>query len=587
MEVLSLPGNNRDISGEETNFDDSTEDTGPETGTQLRTGPLGSSGVNDGGSESGGPPETPGTGSYSDQSLNESHCSGGDGPRTPTCEGRGGVLKDREETMSGASDVLHGEQLLQRLLLLQRRQEAEERTEVEFHTEVRGLTSGGRSLTEDDVKGLTFHVVTMDRTKVDLVEGENENVSKPPSAMWTREEEEEEEEPDRWTSEDLVLLSPHGTSNSPRLYDQYPEVQEAKNNLQRTRAVVNLADDPDVLEIPFKTKVSLDPHPGLVGPDRGGEPRFSEQKMQKEISQEIQRELVLINQGSIPGVYSKGQTLQLKEAKLLFESFQQGATRGPTRLRKLPPALIHGHVYPSVLERTRSLEMCSVQGCPVDRVPPPRLSEPPASETVESPGDLSSGGSRDRTRLSPYPKQDKHPRLHRSMECITNSDSTAPPEARGRTTATTGQASPPPQQNPFFKLRPALALQPQVEKDIRQAREREEELHRQRSEVYGETQEKSQEGEEEEESQTTGTHGAGTTETGPRSEPEHGSQQPKTANIISRCHTLKEPTEGVVTAASAAVMKRLSAGVSFLSKGRLLEHKSDILSCTRGPQALV
>ncbi|XP_078140528.1 uncharacterized protein LOC144539441 [Centroberyx gerrardi] len=50
-------------------------------------------------------------------------------------------------------------------------------------------------------------------------------------------------------------------------------------------------------------------------------------------------------------------------------------------------------------------------------------------------------------------------------------------------------------ENPFFKLRPALALKPEVEKDIREAKEREEELRRQRCTLYGETKQNSMEGE--------------------------------------------------------------------------------------------
>ena len=41
--------------------------------------------------------------------------------------------------------------------------------------------------------------------------------------------------------------------------------------------------------------------------------------------------------------------------------------------------------------------------------------------------------------------------------------------------------------NPFVKLRPALARQPEVQKDIQESREREEELRRQRCTLYGES----------------------------------------------------------------------------------------------------
>ncbi|KAG7216124.1 hypothetical protein INR49_021805 [Caranx melampygus] len=120
--------------------------------------------------------------------------------------------------------------------------------------------------------------------------------------------------------------------------------------------------------------------------------QFSEQKMQKEISREIQRELVMVNQGKIPGGYSKGEVRQLKETKLLYERQNKGWK----------------------------------------------------------------------------------------------------PEARIAH----------PQKQPFFKLRPALALQPEVEKDIREAKEREEELRRQRCTLYGENRQNIQEEDEKQSAQS-------------------------------------------------------------------------------------
>ncbi|KAK2833912.1 hypothetical protein Q5P01_017801 [Channa striata] len=289
------------------------------------------------------------------------------------------------------------------------------------------------------------------------------------------------------------------------------EIQQAgqgKQSLQRAGGVFNLADDPDdVMEIPFKTNISLELFPPKVGQGQCSSGKFSEQKMQKEISQEIQRELVLVNQGKIPGGYSKGEIRQLKETKLLFEAFMQDTTKGPTRHRKPATSVIKGHVYPSVLERTRSLEMFCVKSCPVSRAHSLRLYKCATPEREKSPENLRSrspiGGSRDKARLSPYPTKDKHLHVCRSLDSL-SPDVSGP--AAGTKTKTregnTRQHSPILKHNPFFKLRPALALQPEVEKDIREAREREEELRRQRSTLYGEDRKK---GQEEEKSRFTKT----------------------------------------------------------------------------------
>ena len=261
---------------------------------------------------------------------------------------------------------------------------------------------------------------------------------------------------------------------------QIQEENQAKQNLQRSGAVFNLTDNPDVLEIPFKTNILLEPLPSPVDPRSDWQ--FSEHKMQKEISQEILRELVLVNQGKIPGGYSEEEIRTLQETKLLFEAFQQDNTEGPTRLRKHPTSLTRADANPSVLERTCSLERFSLDSSL-------RLHESETSEKIEkSPEYLRSksptGGSRDRARLSPYAKQDKHSRLCRSMDSINSDVSTSAAEGRSKTRE--GGQSPILQRNPFFKLRPSLSLQPEVEKDIREAQDREEELRRQRSTLYGE-----------------------------------------------------------------------------------------------------
>ncbi|KAG7216128.1 hypothetical protein INR49_028976 [Caranx melampygus] len=375
-------------------------------------------------------------------------------PRLSVSEGFDEMTKGEQEDGNKriSIDIQQGEELLHRLQLVQQRQEVDQETRGE---------------------------------EKEVFEAEEDDLT-----------------PREATPTDEEARTPLATM--PKRTDSSDDDQCDEQNLQRAGGILNLADNPDVLEIPFKTNISLEPLPPQVG--QRDDWQFSEQKMQKEISREIQRELVMVNQGKIPGGYSKGEVRQLKETKLLFEAFQQGSTEGPARHKKLPTTPIRGPVYPSVLERTRSLEIFSLKSCPVSRTNSFRLYESTTSEQEQSPDRLRSRSptavSRDKTRLTPYPKQDKQPRLCRSMDSIGTDVSTAV-DMRGKTRdGNPRQGSPILKNNPFFKLRPALALQPEVEKDIREAKEREEELRRQRCTLYGENRQNIQEEDEKQSAQS-------------------------------------------------------------------------------------
>uniref|UniRef100_A0A668A522 Uncharacterized protein n=1 Tax=Myripristis murdjan TaxID=586833 RepID=A0A668A522_9TELE len=273
--------------------------------------------------------------------------------------------------------------------------------------------------------------------------------------------------PDSGVSADFSPVNSHEIHSAHRQFSstETPMVREIhqKHNLQRARGLLDLVDDPDVLEIPFKTNVLPKLLLSKDGVGQSTDWQFSEEKMKKEISQEIRRELVLVNQGKIPGEYSKGAILQLKETKMLFEAFQQDNTEGPTRHRKPSPSLLKDHIYPSVLERTRSLEMLSQKRRPVSRA-----------------------------------------QSLRQYNCTTSEMEARSENQRAKSPSGVSRDKAPPilKDNPFFKLRPALSLKPEVEKDIQESKKREEELRRQRCTLYGETR---QHAVDEESSSTTAT----------------------------------------------------------------------------------
>ncbi|KAE8283661.1 hypothetical protein D5F01_LYC19064 [Larimichthys crocea] len=397
------------------------------------------------------------------------------------------------------TDIQQGEQLLQRLQNVQLRQD--ECTESphasqQVNQEVRGRTTGALGTEVDHFKASEVNLTVGDEKEETVRDEGGKTMS--PSIMPA--------EPEPITDQSDSRVSPINSSNQipfpsiRRFSDTETSIERQINeaaqeqNLQRVGGLFNLADNPDVLEIPFKTNILLETLITSVGPGQYSDWQFSEQKMQKEISQEIQRELVLVNQGKIPGGYSKGEVRQIKETKLLFEAFQQDNTEGPTRYRKSPTSQMKGHIYPSVLERTQSLEMFSLKSRPVYRANSLRVYK--TSEIEKSPEDLRSqtptggSGGGDKTHLLSCPKQDKRARLFRSMDSISNDTSSV--EKREGNMA---HESPILKQNPFYKLRPALALKPEVEKDIREAKAREEELRRQRCTLYGENRQNSEDGE--------------------------------------------------------------------------------------------
>ncbi|KAA8585593.1 hypothetical protein FQN60_004287, partial [Etheostoma spectabile] len=410
-----------------------------------------------------------------------------------------------------ATDIQQGEQLLQRLERLQLQQDGcspeSPQDSQKVEQETRGETIGAFGTEVDNLKARDVDLTCGDETeesrfhpaKTNLMEKKDVDAR---MSLSTKPVDSERQAPARdshfnpliktpasgsWVPADLSLSntlekSPGQVPFPPPF--QRPSVAEmsvetsiqeevqGRQILQRAVGVLNQADNPDVLEIPFKTNISLEPLSTKDGPP--GDWQFSEQKMKKEISQEIQRELVLVNQGKIPGGYSKGEVRQLKETKLLFEAFQQDNTEGPQRQRKPRTTLKKGRVYPSVLERTHSLEMLSLKSSSLSRAHSLRQWK----DTEKTPEILRSmsprGGSRDKTRLPAYTKGP----LYRSMDSI-KTDVPAVDMGRRSRDGHATQDSPVLQRNPFVKLRPALALKPEVEKDIREAKEREEELRRQ------------------------------------------------------------------------------------------------------------
>ncbi|KAM9785045.1 uncharacterized protein ACBT44_021996 isoform 1-T1 [Syngnathus typhle] len=387
----------------------------------------------------------------------------------------------RDEFGRIASDILQGERLLQRLQLVQQRQEADMCQEVRHEEKFLAEAEiGGDQTGQDQKDQIRFYTI---RTKTSLLErektegterGETQEKILEHFGTPTRETNCSDDTPSLSCESPISSNETISTSSTLRsarhrfsvtetsTEKQIHEDAQGKQNLQRSGGVLNLADDPDVLEIPFKTNIVFKVAPKKMCQDQDDEWQL------KVPSQESPRRLGT-GQEEVSKEFGRKEAHQ--KTKLLFEDFQQDNTLGPTRLRKALSTSLTNHDSPTVLERTLSLDMFSLS------------EKKKSSDNLCS--KIPSAASRDRTRLSPYPNV----RLCRSSNSI-GSDISAVENDRSEGT---GREAPVLQQNPFFKLRPASALKPKVEEDIREAEAREDELRKQRDSLYGEKQHRTEE----------------------------------------------------------------------------------------------
>ncbi|KAM8824749.1 uncharacterized protein ACB058_020929 [Synchiropus picturatus] len=384
--------------------------------------------------------------------------------------------KQEEKVWGIATKIKQGEELLQRLQLVQQRQDEHRGDSV---PNLEQLASQGAEQSEAQFGGKAADVVKMDvvlNTEETVKITVSVDVASMAGALEHPGVEGKESVSKRCTAEDASAIPAEGTTSFLTTKHRFSAAETAserqahevaQENLQRSEGVYDLSENPDVLEIPFKSTVELEPK------------QDPEQALQKETPKELGTPLIM---DRVERGFGKGEVSHLQETKMLFEAFQQASSGGPTRQRKAASSQIKANIYPSVLERTRSLEGFSLKSRPISRAHSLRLLKSGAAEREKSPDNLRTrsptGGPRDKTRLSPYPKQDV--RLYRSMDSISASTAVVADAQEEK------QESPLLRRNPFFKLRPALAKQPMVEKDIREAKEREEELRRQRCYLYRE-----------------------------------------------------------------------------------------------------
>ncbi|KAM8772854.1 uncharacterized protein AB9X84_012385 isoform 2-T2 [Acanthopagrus schlegelii] len=273
---------------------------------------------------------------------------------------------------------------------------------------------------------------------------------------------------------------------------------EREQSLRRSRGLPNPPTTPEYVELPLRKTVlcqSLTANPERC---QSKDRQFAGKKMQHEIHEEVRREQDLVKLGKVPGIYDKGTVRQLKEKKQLFEAFQTPDDFILTVSTRSKVTSWSSASDISTLENQEDISS-TVEGSSVGR------------SLTQSPNSAKGGSSTALTPRGPgfsegrgcqviilennlgVPDQRLYP-TKTEAKPVTVLDSGRPNVASSRTGGhgwikgreQEQEEEVAPKENPFFKLRSSTNVV-KVEQDIREAQEREKELHKQRISLYGGT----------------------------------------------------------------------------------------------------
>ncbi|KAM9818769.1 uncharacterized protein ACBT44_008892 [Syngnathus typhle] len=252
---------------------------------------------------------------------------------------------------------------------------------------------------------------------------------------------------------------------------------EREHSLRRSRGLPNASAE--YVEIPLMKTVLINQTVAAKSEKFHGVDRELAGKiMQHEIHEDVGREQDLVKLGKVLGFYDKGTVRQLKEKKELFEAFQNR--------RESSLSMSVGRRTSS--SSSDSHDETSSQVSTVKRSEKRQSIEPPggpyASSTPKGPG-LSEGMS---CQVIIMENKSNAP----ALKHLTNAeghDQNAEaayvlPSCSGGYNMEVDKDEMLPKKNPFFKLR-SLTNAIEVERDIREAQEREKELRKQRINLYG------------------------------------------------------------------------------------------------------
>ncbi|XP_033479350.2 uncharacterized protein LOC117254968 isoform X2 [Epinephelus lanceolatus] len=273
---------------------------------------------------------------------------------------------------------------------------------------------------------------------------------------------------------------------------------EREHSLRRSRGLPNPPTSPEYVEIPLRKTVLCQSITAKSERCQGKDRQFAGKKMQHDIHAEVQREQDLVKLGKVPGVYDKGTVRQLKERKQLFEAFQK-----PNDSTLTVPARSKTTSWSSASDistlEDNSSQASTIEGSYVERSPTqsPNLAKGGGSTslTPQGPG-FSEGAACQVIILENNLSVPAQKLYHTKPETVVDSGSLnisssrtgghGGIEVREQEKEEREEEEVSPKENPFFKLR-SSTNGVKVEQDIREAQEREKELHKQRISLYGGT----------------------------------------------------------------------------------------------------
>ncbi|KAK5865953.1 hypothetical protein PBY51_020183 [Eleginops maclovinus] len=273
---------------------------------------------------------------------------------------------------------------------------------------------------------------------------------------------------------------------------------EREHSLRRSRGLPNPPTAPEYVEIPLRKTVlcqSITPNSERC---QGKDRQFAGKKMQQEIHEETQREQDLVKLGKVPGFYDKGTVRQVKDRKQLFEAFQKPDESTLNLSARSQSWSSASDVSTLEDQEDISLQASTIGGSHVERVHTQSQNLAKARGTPRGPGFSEGKGCQLiilENSLSVPALKLYHARPQ--AQPVTVVDSGRPSISSSRTGGHDGikvrehekeevEDEGAPKENPFFKLRLSTNLV-KVEQDIREAQEREKDLHKQRISLYGGT----------------------------------------------------------------------------------------------------
>ncbi|XP_036446468.1 uncharacterized protein LOC118821837 isoform X2 [Colossoma macropomum] len=414
-----------------------------------------------------------------------------------------------------AQNIQQGELLLYRLHLVQQNQELQQVSDgplasntaamvmtndtmenVTMMPDTEGVEDGGK---ETD---LSLRVETTEKKESEVQRYQTETGDRKEAKM--EKEVGDDDQSDSGVSADFFV--PGGIHELPTSYSQNirpieetPIQREIREGLEREKTLRQSRglDDwgersQELVEITVKRSLEAPEQTTNFGFD--AEKKLAKRKMLQDISQEAMKEQALKKLGKVPGFYSRGHAQDLKERQMLFDAFHQCKkmdTQGSSRCKKFFSSsftagdaenlAVQGGslTFVSVFERTRSLELFTNYQFK-DPTAPLHSTESDTASDTESHKERQKETSDGDATQDP---QSKSLCSSVSLDSLDWNSGTMPSNLDDE--KEDEEDSFLKRKNPFFQLRPALSLRPDVEMEIREAIKREQELRRLRSRLYG------------------------------------------------------------------------------------------------------